>query len=83
MFEVGQKVLVRTVTYHMLGEITGRDGDWLTLKNASWVADSGRFHKALETGALDEVEWCGDAAVNLAAAVDAFPWPHDLPMESK
>ena len=83
MFDIGQKVLVRTVTFHMLGEVTGRDGDWLTLKDASWVADSGRFNEALRDGSLNEVEFCGDAAVNLAAAVDAFPWPHALPKESR
>jgi hypothetical protein len=83
MFEIGEKVFIRTVTFHYIGEISERDGDWLTLKNASWVADSGRFHVAIRDGKLNEVEFVGDASVNLATATDALPWKHDLPSESK
>jgi hypothetical protein len=82
MFDVGEKVLVRTVTYHMVGEIVSRDGDWLILKGASWVADTGRLGDAVKNGTLAEAEHVGDAAVNLAAAVDAFPWHHELPDRS-
>lgn len=83
MFDVGEKLFIRTVTYHLVGEITAREDDWLTLKNASWVADSGRFHKAISEGVLSEVEYVGEAFVNLATATDAFPWSHNLPVETK
>lgn len=83
MFEVGNTVFIRTVTYHTVGRVTARDGDWLTLEDASWVADSGRFGEAIATGDLNEVERVGACAVNLAAAVDVFPWAHELPSVSK
>ena len=83
MLQTGDKVFIRTVTFHLVGEIVKRDGDWVTLKNASWVADSGRFHEAISKGTLNEVEYVGDAYVNLATATDAFPWQHALPTASK
>lgn len=83
LFRVGEKMLFRTVTYHVLGRITARDGDFVALQDASWVADSGRFHEALENGTLSEVEYAGVAYVNLSAVTDAYPWPHVLPSSSK
>ena len=83
MWNAGDKLFIRTVTYHQLGEVVAVTDGWLRLKNASWVADSGRFHTALETGELSEVECCGDITVNTQTIVDVFPWTHDLPTESK
>lgn len=82
MFKVGAKYFIRTVTFHLVGEVADREGDWIRLINASWVCDSGRFHEALETGKLTETEYTGEAYVNLATATDAFPWNHDLPTTS-
>lgn len=86
LFQVGNKVFVRTVTYHLVGEITGFEvfdsTTFVHLANASWVADSGRFHTALAKGELSEVEVVGDAVVNLASITDAFPWRHELPTKS-
>jgi hypothetical protein len=83
MFAVGDKLFIRTVTFHLVGQVKAREGDWLMLTDASWVADSGRFHEAIETGSLSEVEHVGTAYVNLATATDAFPWAHELPTTSK
>lgn len=83
MFEPGDKVFVRTVTYHTVGEIKAVDDGWLHLEGASWIADSGRFHIAIEKGDLSEVEYVGETYVNMSTIVDAFPWSHDLPTESK
>jgi hypothetical protein len=82
MFERGNKVFLRTVTYHHVGEVVKLEDGFLHLKDASWVADSGRFSVALEEGSLSEVELVGDVAVNLSTVVDVFPWEHDLPTES-
>jgi hypothetical protein len=83
VFKVKDKLFLRTVTYHLLGEVEAVEGSWLKLKNASWVADSGRFHTAIEKGSLNEVEYVGEAFLNLDTVVDAFPWNHDLPTESR
>lgn len=80
---VGQKLFIRTVTYHMTGKVTKRMGAFIQLEDAAWIADSGRFSTALKTGTLDEVEPVGTAWVNLSSVVDFFPWKHALPKEVK
>lgn len=82
-FKPGDKLFLRTVTYHLVGEVTAVDGDWLTLKDAAWIADSGRFMEAIKHGRLAEVEPVGQAFVNVATVTDAFPWVHGLPLEQK
>jgi len=82
-FVAGSTWFIRTVTYHLVGVVTGRYEHFLTLKDASWVADSGRFTQAIKEGKLSEVEPVGEAVVNLDSIVDAFPWTHPLPMEQK
>jgi hypothetical protein len=80
---VGQKLFIRTVTYHMTGEVTKRMGAFIQLKDAAWIADSGRFSDALKTGTLNEVEPVGTMWVNLSSIVDFFPWKHKLPKDQK
>lgn len=82
-FKIGNKYLIRTVSYFALGQLERIDGDFLVLSQASWVADTGRFTQALEKGTLSEVELTGECYVNLASIVDAFPWKHDLPKTQK
>jgi len=76
---VGQKLFIRTVTYHMTGKVTKRMGAFIQLEDAAWIADSGRFSDAIKKGDLSEVEPVGTAWVNLSSVVDFFPWKHDLP----
>lgn len=83
MFNAGDKVFIRTVTFHHLGEVVEVADGFLKLKDASWVAHSGRFGAAIQNGSLSEVEYVGEALVNIATIVDAFPWSHDLPTETK
>lgn len=80
---VGGKWFIRTVTFHMVGRVVRRAGMFLVLKDASWVADSGRFMQAITKGTLSEVEPVGDAILSVSAIVDAFPWTHALPTEQK
>jgi hypothetical protein len=80
---VGSKFFFRTVTYHLVGEVKKIVGRFAFLKDASWVADSGRFMEAIKNGTLNEVEPVGDAFVNLDTVVDFFPWKNKLPKEQK
>jgi hypothetical protein len=80
---VGKKLFMRTVTYHMVGRVEGIMGSFLKLKDASWIADSGRFMNAIKEGKLNEVEPVGIAFVNIESVVDMFPWEHDLPKAQK
>ena len=83
MFKPGDKLFIRTVTFHHVGEVVEVTDGFLKLKNASWVADSGRFGAAIQDGSLSEVEYVGEASVNVATIVDVFPWSHGLPTETK
>ena len=80
---VGGKFFFRTVTYHLVGEVQKIVGKFAYLKDASWVADSGRFMNAIKDGTLSEVEPVGAAFLNLDTVVDMFPWRHALPKEQK
>lgn len=80
---IGMKLFIRTVTYHCVGEVVGRLGQFLKLSDASWVADSGRFMQAIKEGHLNEVEPVGDMWINMSAVVDIFPWKNELPKEQK
>lgn len=80
---IGQKYYFRTVTYHTTGEVKRIVGRFAFLKNAAWIADSGRFMDAIKDGTLAEVEPVGDAFINLDTVVDFFPWKHKLPTEQK
>jgi hypothetical protein len=82
-FIVGEAYLIRTVTYHQVGVLMEIKGDFLVLKDASWVADSGRFSDCLSKGTFNEVEYVGIIFVNKNSIVDAFPWTNKLPKETK
>lgn len=80
VFPVGKKVLIRTVTYHHVGEVIGVAQPFVLLNGCSWVADSGPFNTALSTGSLAEVEpMPGRVAVAIPAIVDVAEWSHALP----
>ena len=80
---VGKKWFFRTVTYHLMGKVVKRMGNFLQLEKASWVADSGRFMNFIKNGDLNEVEPVGTAFINMSTVTDFFPWKHDLPKNQK
>jgi len=83
-WKVGQKYLVRCVTHYQVGELVSVNDKEIVLENASWVADTGRFHDALANGEMSEVEpFTGPVLVNRGAIVDATIWNHDLPTQQK
>ena len=82
---IGKNVFVRTVTYHQIGKLVSYDGKFIALKDASWIADSGRWADALSKGTLSEVEPFpeGIILVNAEAIVDVCEWKHALPRVQK
>ena len=80
---IGQKVFLRTVTYHLVGRAVKIVNNLLFLESASWVADSGRFMQAIKNGDLKEVEPVGEWFVNLDSLVDGCIWKHELPTRQK
>ncbi len=74
------------MTYHCLGEVVKRIGNLLELRDASWVADTGRFMQFIKNGELSsqaEVEPVGKMWVNMSAIVDIFPWKAKLPKDQR
>jgi hypothetical protein len=47
-WEIGKKYFIRTVTMHITGELVSISGQELVLKDAAWIADSGRFNEAIK-----------------------------------
>lgn len=83
-FKIGESIFIRTVTMNMTGRIKAITGKFITLEDAAWIADSGRFYDALTKGTLSEVEPIpGDMRVNSDTFVDVFEWRHKLPAEQK
>ena len=80
---IGSKLFIRTVTYHCTGRVVGVKDGFIQLEDSAWIADSGRFADALETGELNEVEPTKRMWVAIGSIVDFFEWKHDLPTERK
>ena|SRR5215475_5406552 len=84
LWTIGKNYFIRTVTMHILGHLTEITNTELLITNASWVADSGRFHDALKAGVLDEVEpFINPVIVNRQSIIDATEWHHALPVKQK
>lgn len=81
---LGKPIFIRTVTHAWTGRLDLMDDKTLVLSTAAWIADTGRFHNAMTSGTLEEIEPVpGDVYVNRGAIVDVQPWAHDLPTEQK
>ena len=78
-FHIGQKLFIRTVTYHITGEVAAIGGGFLTLEDAAWIADSGRFADALAKSDFSEVEpfarpvYVAISAITDATEIDQLP----------
>jgi hypothetical protein len=74
-WEIGKKYFIRTVTMHLTGELIAIGDKELTLKDAAWIADSGRFNEALkDINRCKEVEPFQDIViVGRGSIVDATP----------
>ena len=83
-FEVGKSYLIRTVTMYYTGRLARITETDLLLEDAAWIGDTGRFHTALKTGSLNEVEpFTNPVVVPRGCIVDATAWNHPLPREQK
>ena len=83
-FEVGKAYLIRTVTLYYTGRITSITDSDLVLSDAAWIADTGRFSSALDTGKLNEVEpFRNPVIIPRGGIIDATLWEHALPREVK
>jgi len=83
-FNVGEKYLIRSVTFYHTGRITAITDTDIVLTDAAWIASTGRFSDCLRTGEFDEVEpFVDEVIVARGAIIDATVWPHELPRAKK
>lgn len=78
-YVVGKAYLIRTVTMIQIGRLKWIGPKELVLEDASWVADTGRFHDALSNGTLNEIEpFTGDVIIGRGSIVDVCEWKHQV-----
>ena len=81
---VGQAVLIRTATYHYTGRIAALSAEFITLLEAAWIADTGRYHHAFAVGfdrnaEIEPYPVALPVHIALGAIVEVAEWPHLLP----
>ena len=80
----GDAVFIRTVTHYYVGRVVTVNKLFVTLKDASWVADTGRWYQALKYGTLNEIEpFIDPVDIAIGSIVDVTKWRHPLPTEQK
>lgn len=85
-FVIGKTYLIRTVTMIQVGRIKKISDRFITLEDASWVADTKRFYNVLKGGFSKEAEiepFINDAIVGLGAIIDATQFTHILPTKQQ
>lgn len=83
-FGTGDSVIVRTVTHYFVGRVVKFGAQWLTLSDASWIADTGRWSDALSSGNLNEIEpYPNGCSISIGAIVDISRWSPELPKSKK
>lgn len=72
-WEIGQPYLIRTVTMIDAGTLVSVNEHEIILRDASWIADTGRFSAALESCDFGEVESfpAGLIAIGRGAVIEA------------
>jgi hypothetical protein len=81
--ELGKAYLIQTVTHYYTGRLVAVSLSELVLEDAAWIPSTGRFHEALRTGKLEEVEpFLDPVTLNQGAVVAVTPWRHPLPREA-
>jgi len=80
---IGAKYFVRTATHYVAGKLVAVGEQELTLEDASWIADTGRFTAAMASGDFEEVEmFANPVIVGRGAIIDATQISK-LPTEQK
>lgn len=84
-YHVGKAYFIRTVTFYYTGRLVRVTAQELVLEDAAWIADTGLFSTALETGDFSEVEpyQATEIIVGRGAVIDASEWQKPLPKKQK
>ena len=84
-YKVGKAYFIRTVTFYFTGRLVRVTNQELVLEDAAWIADTGRFATALETGDFSEVEPypAQELIIGRSSIIDAILWDKNLPKKQK
>ena len=86
LLQVGENYCFHTVTMIEIGRLVKVVGSTAVIEQASWVADTGRYHEFFRDGVISEVEPYPkglQVCVNLEALIKYSKWTHDLPDKAK
>lgn len=82
--EIGKSYLFRTVTHIEVGRVKAINGSFITLEEASWIPDTGRYYDCLSDGTFNEVEpYPETTTINAGSLINFCPWGHELPKVQK
>jgi len=81
----GKKIFIRTVTHHYTGKVIDVTKSDLTLKNAAWIADDGKFNEFLKDPVekVNEVEPYNNNVTIMIGAILDVTEIDELPTEVK
>ena len=84
-YQVGKNYFIRCVTHYYTGRLVQVTAQELVLEDAAWIADTGRFTQAMESGDFSEVEPYPAERLILGrgAVVDAVQVSWSLPKNQK
>ena len=80
-YVLGKNYFIRCVTHYYTGRLVRVTAQELVLENAAWIADTGCFAQAMETGNFSEVEPypAQELILGRGAVVDAVQVSWTLP----
>lgn len=83
-FIIGKKYIIRTITMINVGRLLAVTGNFITLEDASWIADAGRWEECLTKpeGIKVSEKYRRPVHININSIVDATEWELELPEKS-
>lgn len=83
-FETGKAYIIRTVTMAWTGRVQSATAQFVTLTEAAWIPDTGRFNVFVESGKANEVEPVRvPVIIGIGTIVDAMEFKSELPRDVK
>jgi len=77
---IGESYYIETFGKHFVGRVKSLSHATVTLEDAAWIADDGKYSTFLRLGSAEgmEVEPMGEVEIALAYISVKTLWPHNL-----
>lgn len=81
---IGKKYIIRTVTMVNVGQITDIIGNFIVMRDAVWVSDTGRWSECLaKADGFQEVEpFKNDIHININSIIDSSIYDFQMPKKT-